>query len=407
MRTVDPTPGAGQAASSLELPLPRVEVSWSPDRAGAVQRVLVRRHRRRRQLRQGAVASLALVVICGSYVGWQRIPGTSRGRDEAVAVAPSASPASPAATPSVEQGERILRLGDGSVVTLLTAATVVHRVAEEPHRIRLELASGSARFSVSKRPERLFQVAAGVALVEVLGTEFTVERLGEGARVLVHHGRVRVSGAGQERVLVDGESIQVPPAAEAHAPAAAAEPAASATASPATGAAPRERPARTRGREAVAASRPTGEWRRLAESGDFEAAYAALGGRFGSLHGASDLLMAADIARLAHHPDRAVGLLRRVLSAHRSDPRAPLAAFTLGRVLLEELGRPQEAAPVFATARSLATHGPLAEDALAREVEAWSRAGELPVARERATEYVKKYPSGRRSRAVRRHGGLE
>jgi len=50
------------------------------------------------------------------------------------------------------------------------------------------------------------------------------------------------------------------------------------------------------------------------------------------------------------------------------------AAFTLGRVLLDELGRPSEAVDAFPLARS--SGGPLAEDALAREVEALSRAGE-------------------------------
>jgi hypothetical protein len=61
-------------------------------------------------------------------------------------------------------------------------------------------------------------------------------------------------------------------------------------------------------------------------------------------------------------------------SAFRSDPRAPLAAFTLGRVLLRELARPREAAAAFAQARALAPRGPFVEDALAREVEAWLQA---------------------------------
>ena len=45
--------------------------------------------------------------------------------------------------------------------------------------------------------------------------------------------------------------------------------------------------------------------------------------------------------------------------------------------------------------------------ALAREVEAWSRAGEADRARSHAESYLTRYPKGPRRRAVRRHGGLE
>ena len=95
------------------------------------------------------------------------------------------------------------------------------------------------------------------------------------------------------------------------------------------------------------------------------------------------------------------------MEAHSDDPRAALAAFTLGRVLLDELGRPREAQDAFSRARSLAPAAPLAEDALAREVEAASRAGDVARARALAVEYEVAYPAGTRLRAVRRHGGLE
>ena len=89
-----------------------------------------------------------------------------------------------------------------------------------------------------------------------------------------------------------------------------------------------------------------------------------------------DLLLAGDVARLSGHAAAAVAPLSRAVTLHPGDPRAPLAAFTLGRVHLEDLGAPRDAAIAFARARELAPDGPLAEDALAREVEAWSRAGE-------------------------------
>jgi transmembrane sensor len=78
------------------------------------------------------------------------------------------------------------------------------------------------------------------------------------------------------------------------------------------------------------------------------------------------LFGAADRARLEHAPERALAPLRAVVEAHAGDARAPLAAFTLGRLYLE-LGRRAEAADAFARARTLAPDGPLAADARARE----------------------------------------
>jgi transmembrane sensor len=120
-----------------------------------------------------------------------------------------------------------------------------------------------------------------------------------------------------------------------------------------------------------------------------------------------DLLFAADVARLSGNPALAVPRLERVIRAHAGDSRAPLAAFTLGRTLLDGLGRPREAADAFARARRLSPGGALAQDALAREVESWSRAGEAGLAHQRALDYLRLYPGGRREKAVRYHGGLE
>jgi transmembrane sensor len=113
-------------------------------------------------------------------------------------------------------------------------------------------------------------------------------------------------------------------------------------------------------------------------------------------------MLAADVARLSAHPEDAVRPLRRVYERHASDKRAPVAAFTLGRVLVDDLGRPAEAAAAFKKARALWPGGPLAEDALSREADAWGRAGREDAARAAAGEYVAAYPQGRHVEAMRK-----
>src|SRR4029453_80637 len=72
---------------------------------------------------------------------------------------------------------------------------------------------GGARFSVTRRQSREFQVSAGPVLVTVVGTEFSVELLEQSTRVKVKSGRVRVAWneettmrqKGEERIFGHGE----------------------------------------------------------------------------------------------------------------------------------------------------------------------------------------------------------
>jgi transmembrane sensor len=252
-----------------------------------------------------------------------------------------------------------------------SADAVLEPVASTPEQVTLRLDAGSARFSVVPNARRRFQILAGAVTVQVIGTVFTVTApAGE-----------RELGAGES-----GRFDQAPPPEKV-------EPA----------------PAPAPVVEVLPPPRVVPAWRALAQDGDYAAAFAELE-REGSKSVrdvAEDLLLAADASRLGGRPDKAVPYLERLVRRYPRDARAPLAAFTLGRTLLEQLGRPREAAQAFATARRLGGPGGLAEDALAREVESWSRAGDTALARERATEFLKRYPAGRRAAAVRRLGGIE
>jgi hypothetical protein len=120
----------------------------------------------------------------------------------------------------------------------------------------------------------------------------------------------------------------------------------------------------------------------------------------------TELLHASDVMRLGGEPAQAIGPLRRIIEHHAGDPRAALAAFTLGRLLLDDLDRPRDAAAAFADVIRLAPQGELVEDALARQVDALARAGDALAARRLAEEYAETFPRGRRLRAVRASGGL-
>ncbi len=211
---------------------------------------------------------------------------------------------------------------------------------------------------------------------------FDVEHVGNGARISVTSGHIVVAWLIDSTVLDAGDSRVFPPVA-----------------------------AEDNGAKANASThaQPQAKWRALALAGSFSSAYVELAksGPASVREEAGDLFLAADVARLSKHPEEAEEPLERLTALFPSDPRAPLAAFTLGRVRLEELGHPREAAAAFAKARELAPRGPLAEDALARQVESVSRVGDTTAAHDLALQYIQAYPQGRRMIAVKRFGGVE
>ena len=148
-------------------------------------------------------------------------------------------------------------------------------------------------------------------------------------------------------------------------------------------------------------------WAALANEKRFDEAYGLL--RHVPMHDIADpkdLMLAADVARQAGRPGQAVPFLERVVKEHPRELCAQLAGFSLGKIYLDAMDEPALAARTFAEVRGLAPMGGLAQDALAREVEAWSRAGLTDQARASATEYVRLYPNGRRVAAVRDLGGI-
>lgn len=373
----------------------RVSPKWTPARERLlriqVERGLDRRRATIRALGGVALAVAALFVGHAGYRQWF-------GNTHIVAQAPLR-----------HDVRHLFELSDGTLVTAASGDARVGPVEVSKGLVRVRLESGGAHFDVAHQHGRRFEVQARDVTVKVLGTAFTVSIEASGVRVEVERGRVDVGFAGKHRILTAGERLvaesasveqspsklppvlEVPPAVEPPAAASAEAAISNAPASP---------------RASVAMP---SAWRTLAQDGDYRAAFERMQaeGSGAVRDEPGDLLFAADVARLSGHPALALPRLERVLRGHAHDSRAPLAAFTLGRTLLDSLGRPREAAEAFGKARRLSPNGALAQDALAREVESWSRAGESALARQRALEYLAKYPGGRREKAVRYHGGLE
>jgi transmembrane sensor len=356
-----------------------VEPDWSPGRRASVSSRIERRLNRSLSRRFIAV-SFGLAAVGVLAFGF--VAGSLRG-----------------------PADSVLRFDDGSVVTPLSVDARLERFAVADPRVGVRIHGGAVHFAVTPNPARIFYVDAGPVLIEVLGTAFSVSPVAAGTRVLVEHGRVRVRWSTGNAILVNGESGTFPPP-----DALAVQPTIVPTTDPiVTAESISEQPAK------AVRSRPVANriaWKSLAQSGRYEEAFVELDrsvrnfGGASTVDGAEALLLAADTARLSGHPSQAVPHLRELVRRYPRDPRASLGAFTLGVVLLDELGRPRDAGPAFALSRKLAPRGDLVEDAWAREVESLFRSGDSVNARRMAEQYLKLYPSGRRAPFVRRYGGM-
>ncbi|HKO53927.1 MAG TPA: FecR domain-containing protein [Polyangiaceae bacterium] len=375
------------SSAGRRTPLPAAELiqpEWRAERReNALARVRARLDQRARRMRVAAVVSVAsaLGLVLGFALHARLEPQGLATRDA-----------------------RQIRFGDGSTVQLLDAASVLDVGAASPNAVEVSLRSGSAEFEITPNPKRRFVVHAGIAEISVLGTHFRVTREEPRVRVEVTRGRVAVDFAGNSRQLTAGESSWFPPAESA---AEAPSPAASAAALPPAASSPAVSAALPAPSASVDGATPRHRFLDHAKRGEYREAYSVLERAPAVIgNGPEDLMLAADAARFSNHPAQATHFLERVTHEHARDSVAPLAAFTLGRIYLSQVGQPAKAADAFALSRKLAPGGSLAEDALAREVEAAQLAGQASRAHDLAEQYLRRYPNGRRLASVRKSAGL-
>lgn len=321
-------------------------------------------------------AAAALVLVMRTPPETPRAPGALRA---AVGDAALATVLRPSSAPIV--------LDDGSEL-IVAAATDMEVLANDGARFVTLIRRGRCHFSVKPGGPRRWTIETDLATVEVVGTAFTVERGERGLEVTVDHGVVLVSGEhvpGRVTRLRAGEHLVVP----------AVDDSASAPSAERSSAAPLP--------EAPVASRPS-EPERVSPVAAADVAprapHVALVAA-ASPDDADARLAEADAARAAGHPEEAARVLAELMRVSSSDPRGALAAFSLAKLQLDELGRPAEAAETFAWVVRRGTPRGLVEDAQARRVEALARAGRSSEAAAEARVYEARWPDGRRLAEVR------
>jgi transmembrane sensor len=381
------------------LPVPASKTLRSDVEAGALDRMWrnVQRQRARRARNNPLVRWVVPVAAIAAIVAllfWRGHPGgaTDRGQLRMEGGAEIGALAT-------ESAPRAISFSEGSHLELDPGAHL-QPLENGPTVFSTLLATGRATFDVRPGGPRRWTVECGVATVEVVGTRFTVDRSPGHVHVSVERGVVLVRGERvRDRVqrLEAGESLDVEDvSARGPSPSAVSDDSAPVPAAPTP----------SRAVVTAAAPPPSAAWRSLAQRGDNATAYAELGaaGIVSASHGASvdDLLALADVARLSGHPADALTPLSRVVAEHADDPRAALAAFTIGRVQLDSLQHPAPAADAFARAIALGLPQSLQEDAHARLVEARARAGDHSGARLAEQEYERRFPTAKRLDEVRR-----
>jgi transmembrane sensor len=341
----------------------------------------------------GSLLTLAVLIFLDH--AWLRSGKTESARSESVIEPRHAAQA--------------VDFGEGARVTV-GAGGRLEVLERDEQRVTLALPRGLSQFDIKPGGSRRFRIECAGVTVEVVGTQFSVERSLRAVRVEVQRGRVLVRGAGVPggaRAVDAGAVLVVETASEA--PKALGD-----QLSPSPSAAPRAAPSVSSSPAAPASGeRDAGAvWREAASDEDWNRAWASLGSegvarQSGRADSVTELFALADVARLSGHPEAAVVPLRKIVERHAEDPRAAVAAFTLGRVWLDALGNPALAVSAFKDALALRLPASLAEDAQARLVEALARSGDVQEAHAAAVVYRGRYPAGARRALVDRWSPAE
>ncbi|HEX4337335.1 MAG TPA: FecR domain-containing protein [Polyangiaceae bacterium] len=260
---------------------------------------------------------------------------------------------------------------------------------------------GIATWDVRPGGPRLWRIECGPVTVEVVGTRFTVERQPRFVRVAVARGAVLVRGEPvPDRVVrvAAGEAIVIPlsNAAPRTANIAPSTPPASVMDTPAPSALSPTQLEKSRDNRPPATLAPSRSAATPSQAPS-SAPVASVADFSVAEHrpAIAAALSEADKLRRESQYLAAARVLEAVLAEHGSEPGASVAEFSLARLYLDSLGNPALASNHLASAMMRGLPVALADDALARLVEANARAGNLNGARDAAARYRALYPNGR------------
>jgi transmembrane sensor len=280
------------------------------------------------------------------------------------------------------------RFSDGSFLRA-ESGSELKLIESSARAVRFALNKGRTRFDITPGGPRKWQVDLGSVLVTVLGTAFTVEKNAEHVSVEVERGVVLVSGNGVEngqQRLIAGSTIRVD----------------NKPASPPT---IKEENRELSADELLIADTDDRQeplhpsWQTHASAGRYTEAFAELGpSGFAAAaeraKNADELFRLADVARLGGHPENAAVPLRIIIRKFTEDSKAGLAAYTLGRLYLEQLSSPKEASEAFDEALILGIPDALREVLTVKLTRSLLLVGDAR-GKSLASEYLMRYPNGR------------
>lgn len=390
-----------------------------------------------------AAATVATLTLLAGGVTWDRL----RTRDS--------SPTIPKSVTSIEGtriGEQALTLPDGSKARLGPGA-LVRIPGPRPDDVRVLLDRGRIQLVVVPAPPggRRFVVEAGPVQVVVVGTEFFVDRDREGNQeritVTVQHGTVSMSREGHPEAwpVGTGQSVTVTAPLSDDAAGAKAPPAivpktaAAPTANPsgdvppepvsqgttrsissrngrASGVPDREKPSKMVAFETAPPARkelpresiPTQALPAPPRASPVQAAAppaprppVSLAQNVAPTQTAGGLLRQAEQARAEGRLRDAERTLDLIRTQFRGDSRAALAAFELGRLLLDRLASPARAVQALEDAVQLAPAAPFREHVEARLVEALAASGDTAGCLRARAAFLSKFADSAHGPAVR------
>jgi transmembrane sensor len=257
------------------------------------------------------------------------------------------------------------RFSDGSSLRVEADGEVVS-LASTPREFIVLLERGRAHFHVVPGGPRRWTIEVGLGRIEVVGTEFSIERRPERVIVAVNQGSVLVRSALLEnavKAVGPGERVVL-----------------GLTERDTNGALP----AAPTGEEGV----PRQTVGPIGSHGGLETPEPPSTDVVGSLF--DD----ADRARLARDFERAARILDRVANEHPADARAALASYGHGVLALRQLGRPDQAVASFRRALGLGAPRTLREDCYLGWLEAELGRGDRARANESFARYLDEFPKG-------------